>query len=144
MQYFYATLLCYTTSLLAVKTTLLTQYYRLFSVQSRIRTLYVSAILLVIAWSLSQVFLAAFVCVPVSAFWNDSSDGGGRCLPPLPLLYTNAAGNIATEVAVLVLPLPVLGRLNLPTSQRTMLVGIFSLGFMYVQPFPSPLSPSLA
>src|SRR5688572_24691937 len=123
-------MILYTSALLSVKTTLLTQYFRLFSVQT-LRSLYLAAFVLVVCWSLSQILLAAFACVPVSAFWDSSVDGA-RCLPPLPLLYANAAGNIATEVAVLALPLPVLGALNLPRSQRFMLIGIFSLGFLYV------------
>jgi hypothetical protein len=127
---FYASIILYTTALLAVKTTLLTQYYRLFSVQS-MRSLYLTAFVLVVTWSVSQVFLAAFACMPVSAFW-DTTASGAKCLPTLPLLYSNAAGNIATEVAVLALPLPVLGSLNLPRSQRMMLIGVFSLGFVTV------------
>ena len=121
-------MILYTFALLAVKTTLLTQYYRLFSVQT-MRNVYLAAFVLVVCWGLSQVFLAAFACIPVPAFW-DSSIENAQCLPPLPLLYANAAGNIATEIAVLVLPLPVLGSLNLPRSQRLMLIGIFSLGFL--------------
>lgn len=127
---FYSSMILYTSALLAVKTTLLTQYYRLFSVQT-LRNIYIAAFTLVVCWSISQVLLAALACVPISAFWDSSVDSS-RCLPPLPLLYANAAGNIATEVAVLALPLPVLGALNLHRSQRAMLIGIFSLGFLTV------------
>jgi hypothetical protein len=93
------------------------------------RRLYFAAFVVVVTWSTSQVFLAAFACMPVSAFW-DSTASDAKCLPTLPLLYSNAAGNIATEVAVLALPLPVLGALNLPRPQRMMLIGVFSLGFV--------------
>lgn len=129
----------YTSALLSVKTTLLTQYYRLFSVQA-MRSVYLAAFILVVCWSVSQVLIAALACLPVSAFW-DNSVTDARCLPAQPLLYTNAAGNIATELAVLALPLPVLGTLNLPLLQRIMLIGTFSLGFLYVDILEQPLLP---
>jgi hypothetical protein len=131
-QSIYISTVLYAASLLAVKTTLLTQYYRLFSVQS-VRFTYIAVMVLVIGWSVAQVFVAVFACVPVAAFWDDRvAAGAATCIPRLTQRYVNAAGNIATEVMVIALPLPAIGGLNLPRAQRLMLMGIFSLGFTYV------------
>ncbi|KAL1844940.1 hypothetical protein VTK73DRAFT_1478 [Phialemonium thermophilum] len=128
--------------------TFLLQYYRVFAVQ-KLRSLFLLAILLVGGWSLSQVLVAIFTCHPISAYWDRGGGGsdthpqGGparapttaaapSCIPDLPQWYVNAAGNILTDVAIFVLPLPILGRLNLPRTQRLVLIGVFSLGFLCV------------
>jgi hypothetical protein len=42
--------------------------------------------------------------------------------------YTNVAGNIATDLIVIILPIPAIIKLNLPSRQKWYLVGIFILG----------------
>lgn len=53
----------------------------------------------------------------------------------LPFWYINAAGNIATDLAIFIMPLPALSKLQLGKKQKYMLLGIFSLGFLYVDNF---------
>lgn len=118
----------YVTCLLLVKATLLTQYFRLFSIQS-MDIIYIVTIIAVVSWSAIQVILTIFTCIPVSAFWDKNQDRA-TCLPQTIMSYINAAGNIATEAGILILPLPVLARLNLAKQHRAMLVFIFSLGFL--------------
>ncbi|KAJ4267513.1 hypothetical protein NW762_003620 [Fusarium torreyae] len=42
--------------------------------------------------------------------------------------YTNVAGNIATDLIIILLPIPAIVRLKLPRRQKWYLVGIFALG----------------
>ncbi|KAI1843182.1 hypothetical protein JX265_009922 [Neoarthrinium moseri] len=126
---FYVSITLYNTGLFFTKMTFLAQYYRVLSIRKMRLTLQI-AMAVVGAWSLSQVFVGIFICQPIAKFWNDSLDG--HCIPNLPQWYVNAAGNIATDVAVFVLPLPVLGHLHLPKQQKLILLGIFSLGFFTV------------
>ncbi|XXG94295.1 hypothetical protein Hte_000549 [Hypoxylon texense] len=79
------------------------------------------------SWSLSQVIISIFICDPIAGFWEKSIDP--RCIANYPQWYINAAGNIATDLAIFVIPLPVLVHLHLPKAQRFVLIGIFSLGF---------------
>lgn len=117
----------YNTGLFFTKMTFLAQYYRVLAIKKT--QLVIKILMLVIGgWSLSQIFVGIFICQPVAKFWNDSLDG--HCIPNLPQWYINAAGNIATDIAVFVLPLPVLGHLHLPKQQKLILLGIFSLGFL--------------
>lgn len=81
-------------------------------------------------WAISQLLVVIFTCTPVDKFWN--SDKPGHCIPDLPFWYINAAGNIATDIAIFAMPLPVLRKLQLRTKQKYFLIGIFSLGFLYV------------
>lgn len=44
--------------------------------------------------------------------------------------YANAIGNIIADLMIIVLPLPMIKGLNLPGTQKLVLVGIFCLGFL--------------
>lgn len=107
--------------------TFLAQYYRAFATQGTKKILIIS-IVIVSTWSISQIFVVLFLCQPMAAFWDKSIDG--KCLPNNPQWYINAAGNIATDVLIILLPMPFLIRLNIPSRQRYALVAIFCLGFL--------------
>ncbi|KAM7194843.1 hypothetical protein V8F33_007041 [Rhypophila sp. PSN 637] len=129
LRYFYFSIVFYCAGLMTIKLTFLFGYYRVLAVQ-HMRVVYIVAIVIVGGWSISQVFVGIFTCTPVSGFWDKSIPS--TCIPNLPQWYINAAGNIITDVAVFVLPLPAIWRLQLAKPQRLMLVGIFCLGFFTV------------
>lgn len=126
-QNFYVSIALYNTGLMAVKMTFLTQYYRVL-VLRRFRHICVIAMVVIGAWSFSQVLVGLFICTPVAGFWDASLNP--RCIPTPLQWYVNAAGNILTDIAIFVMPLPVLAHLKLPKAQRVSLVGIFCLGFL--------------
>ncbi|KAK8062653.1 hypothetical protein PG997_014750 [Apiospora hydei] len=122
-EYLWFSVLWYNTAIMSTKLALLAQYHRVLPIQSLRRAC--AALQVVIGlWGLSQIMLSIFTCFPIQA-----------CIPTLPLAYQNAAGNIVTYIAVLVLPLPALSSLRLPRAQKCLLIGIFCLGFLYVYPY---------
>ncbi|KAI1407041.1 hypothetical protein F5Y13DRAFT_142190 [Hypoxylon sp. FL1857] len=123
---FYISITLYNTGLMFVKLAFLTQYCRVLSIK-KMRTTFIAAMVIIGCWSLSQVIVGIFICDPVSGFWEQSTES--KCIPNLTQWYINAAGNIATDIAIFVLPLPVLVHLHLPSAQRLVLIGIFCLGF---------------
>ncbi|KAI1393975.1 uncharacterized protein F4822DRAFT_386677 [Hypoxylon trugodes] len=123
---FYVSITLYNVGLMFVKLAFLAQYYRVLTIK-RMRKTFLSAMVIIGCWSLSQVIVGIFICDPVSGFWEKSSDP--TCIPNYPQWYINAAGNIASDIAIFILPLPVIGHLHLPKAQRLVLIGIFSLGF---------------
>ncbi|KAL7629032.1 hypothetical protein AAE478_000550 [Parahypoxylon ruwenzoriense] len=123
---FYVSITLYTTGLMFVKLAFLTQYYRVLAIK-KMRVTFIAAMIIIGSWSLSQVIISIFTCDPISGFWEKSLEP--KCIPNLPQWYINAAGNIATDIAIFLLPMPVIGHLNLPKAQRLVLIGIFSLGF---------------
>ncbi|KAK3393540.1 hypothetical protein B0H63DRAFT_505413 [Podospora didyma] len=124
---FYISIVLYNAALTATKIAFLLQYYRIFGTPYMRRVILI-ALALVAMWSISQLLVVIFSCTPIEKFWLGDSVPG-TCIPNLPFWYINAAGNIATDVVVFVLPLPALSRLNLRMTQKLMLLGIFSLGF---------------
>ncbi|KAF6814210.1 integral membrane protein [Colletotrichum plurivorum] len=129
MHTFYISIVFYNIALLCIKLSFLFQYYRIMAVP-RMRRLYAVAIVIVGAWSVSQLLIAAFQCLPVEGFWDKKVPA--KCIPTQPQWYVNAAGNIITDVAIFALPLPIFGHLSLPRKQKLLLMGIFSLGFFTV------------
>ncbi|KAI1326235.1 hypothetical protein F5Y16DRAFT_236131 [Xylariaceae sp. FL0255] len=126
LKNFYVNIVFYNTGLMFVKLTFLTQYYRVI-VLKKFRIICVIAMVLIGTWSFSQVLVSIFFCKPIAGFWDSSLNA--KCIPDLPEWYTNAAGNIFSDVFIFILPMPVLAHLNLPTAQKIPLLGIFSLGF---------------
>lgn len=117
----------YCAALFAIKMTFLFQYYRVLAVQN-LRKVFLAAIVIVGAWSLSQLLIGIFICSPIQGFWDSTVQA--KCIPNYPQFYINAAGNIVTDIVVFALPLPIIGKLQLAKPQKIMLLGIFSLGFL--------------
>ncbi|KAH8904453.1 hypothetical protein BR93DRAFT_946751 [Coniochaeta sp. PMI_546] len=129
LRSFYVSIVLYCAGLFTIKMTFLFQYYRVFGVQN-LRKIFIAAIVVVGAWGISQVLIGIFICTPIRGFWDATVRA--KCIPNYPQFYINAAGNIITDIAVLVMPFPLLKRLNLPKQQKLLLFGIFGLGFFTV------------
>jgi hypothetical protein len=125
-KYGYALECVYCASIAFPKLSILASYLRIFVTEwTRIAT-YV-LILLVIATPINGVVVSLLSCQPISARWN----------PDLFSSHCNSAQhfwvrvdipNIITDVAMLVLPLPLVWRLQIDLRQRIALCGIFQLG----------------
>lgn len=125
------TLLLYHAGLCAAKLTFLLQYYRIFAIAlPRMRIIYIAAIIIVGAWSFAQVLIALLICRPIQGLWDKTIEA--ECMPNAPQIYVNAGGNIITDVAIFLLPLPAIRHLTLQRRQKAVLLGIFSLGFFTV------------
>ncbi|KAH9889602.1 hypothetical protein F4778DRAFT_383664 [Xylariomycetidae sp. FL2044] len=124
---FWFSLLFYNIVLQLIKMTFLFQYYRVVAQVKKLRIVYLVAMVLIGCWSISQIVLINVLCVPIERFWDRSVEG--RCVDGKVVTEVNNIGNIITDFIVLVLPLPVLLRLNLRPAQKWALVGVFSLGF---------------
>lgn len=69
-------------------------------------------------------FFNIFQCIPVSEVF----DPAGKCIPLITLYLASVPVNIITDLAVLVLPIPVLTGMQLPRKQKTILIATFGLG----------------
>ncbi|KAK7994708.1 hypothetical protein PG990_013481 [Apiospora arundinis] len=127
-KFFYLGVVVYNVSLLFVKLSLFLQYYRLVDQVPRYRTLFLVAGFIVVGWTISMIFTMTFICIPVYAYWDKSVPN--VCLSDPVMQLTNSIGNIATDVMLLLLPMPVLWNLKLPPRQKWSVIGIFSLGFL--------------
>lgn len=130
-QLFWASIVFYNICLTLIKLTFLFQYERVLSVH-KMKMVIRALGTIIMLWALSQVFITVFICFPVAKFWQ--RDLPGSCMSNVPFWYINAAGNIVTDLAIFIMPLPVLSKLQLHKKQKYFVMGIFSLGFLYVKP----------
>lgn len=79
-------------------------------------------------WQVGQIFLQIFSCIPVQFAWDKSIHG--KCVSVTVMRDMNSTVNLATDLIILLLPLPVLRRLGLPRNQKIAVFCIFGLGFL--------------
>lgn len=76
-------------------------------------------------------FITVFQCRPVQAAYNLAIENP-RCISIESIYLASAPVNVATDLAILVLPIPVLTTLSLPRRQKTFLILSFLLGVIFV------------
>ena len=126
-----------------VKFSILAFYWRLFKVSIRIPVYVLRAVTIcweigvvgdifypsISAWltsAITKILATVFQCVPVSGFWNKTIHA--KCVNPKHAFLGNSIPNIATDIALLLMPVPYIWRLHRTSSQKIVLTGIFMLG----------------
>ena len=87
----------------------------------------------IVFYSFWTILSSIFFCIPVRGFWDSSIHS--NCLPKKPFWLLSACLNIATDLTIFLLPMPVLTTLTLPWRQKVGVVFIFGVGLLYVKPF---------
>lgn len=129
MKAFWATIPFYNAAVLTAKATILMQYHRVFPTR-RMRHISWTMIVLLAIYGTWCVLSAFLNCIPVAKFWDPRIEG--YCLSQKGLWFSNAGMHIATDLAILVIPVPALMALELPRRQKGALIAIFALGGLYV------------
>lgn len=84
---------------------------------------------LVVAWTLAFFFANLFECVPISVNWT----GTGGAPPPIcinetPMYYAEAYSDVATDLLILITPIPMIWTLQMATARKVAVSGVFLLG----------------
>ncbi|OJD19757.1 hypothetical protein AJ78_00256 [Emergomyces pasteurianus Ep9510] len=115
----------YNISLFCTKASISLQYRRIFP-GSRIRIVCNGAIVFIVLYGMWVVLGSFLICIPVQKFWDDTVEGS--CMSRDGLWLSTAIVHIVTDIILLMMPMPILVRLNLPRRQRIALVLVFALG----------------
>lgn len=84
---------------------------------------------LIVAYTIAIAVPLIFSCKPISKAW-DIYMTEGECLNTPILYYATAISNIASDIVLFFLPLPILIKLQIPLQQKVGLFIIFSIGSM--------------
>lgn len=123
----YAFTILYNPALMATKTSILIFYLRMArNTQNILRVASYVTLGIVNTAGFVLTFLNAFRCHPPIAAYTPNSNG--TCISIVTLFLCSAPVNIITDLAILVLPIPVLTGMRLPQRQKTVLVFTFALG----------------
>ena len=71
-----------------------------------------------------------FQCHPIQGAWNPLLKA--KCVDINKIFMGVSGANVATDLALLIVPLPHLWRLQIPLTTKIQLLGIFSMGGLYV------------
>lgn len=122
----------YVYNLVWTKISFLLMYYRIFRVPYFKKWAYIIGTFVVL-WVITIMFAFIFICVPVQKLWYPELPG--HCINQVGTWIANAASTILTDLAILVLPIPQVWKLQLARGQKIALTFAFCLGFLYAS-FP--------
>lgn len=97
-------------------------------------------ICIVVSYTIAITLSNLFACQPIQAAW-DGSIADKQCINTSALYITTAALNIATDITMLVLPIPVVIPLQMSRRQKAEVVVIFVLGSLWVCSSTSSVHP---
>jgi hypothetical protein len=125
-QLLFAYIFIYVVAIPLIKLSIILFYRRIFGMNW---VMWICAFLTVGYWfSCTIAFLVC--CRPLSYYWTQYRDpGGGKCIFNLyPFYIGNAAANVATDGIILMVPIPLVWKLQMRTAQKVLVSGIFLLG----------------
>ncbi|KAI9804430.1 MAG: hypothetical protein M1825_001329 [Sarcosagium campestre] len=119
----------YVLNLGIVKMSILLFYRRVFAIEARTRMILYSWMGIVIIWDISFLLCMILQCNPTSYFWNRVLQGPGSCTKHVvPLYAVQSAINIVTDLIIYIFPMPIIWKLNMSTSRKVGLIGVFIAG----------------
>ncbi|RYP05571.1 hypothetical protein DL765_009805 [Monosporascus sp. GIB2] len=119
----------YVFNLVWTKLSILMMFYRIFRFSYFKKAAYAIGAFIV-AWVICITFVFIFICVPVQKVW--APDMPGRCVNQVGTWIANAASTILSDLAILILPMPAIWKLQLRQADRIALSFAFGLGFFVV------------
>ena len=83
---------------------------------------------LIICYYTGAWLATIFQCTPVQKSWVKTVPG--QCFNTATFFFVNAGFNIATDIAIMLLPVPVIRSLKLPLRQKIILSFVFAIGMV--------------
>ncbi|KAK7932422.1 hypothetical protein PG985_003134 [Apiospora marii] len=126
MKWLYASSIVWIPTAFFTKASLLLLTARLFSVYRRTaRYIRLYVWFLLIAYTPIQ-FVKIFICWPIAHYWDSSLPG--RCLDQPKVFLTDTALAFVTDFIILVIPIPLTWKLNMPLRKKMKVAGMLGAG----------------
>ncbi|WRT66766.1 uncharacterized protein IL334_003729 [Kwoniella shivajii] len=116
----------YNPATMTIKLAILFLYRRMSEVQPWFRYGTYATMTIVTLSGVVCTFLAVFQCRPVRSAWHSREEG--VCIDMIALFLSTAPINILTDLAILLLPLPILTGLRMEMRQKVALIATFCVG----------------
>ena len=123
----------YVTTLLSYKITILLLCLRLFGVNRNFRRCTWALMFFVFGYLFSNLLTEIFGCMPISKAYQPETPG--HCIDSIRVGLVYGAMNIASDLFIFVLPLPMVWRLQLTVYEKLGVSFIFMNGAMYITSF---------
>lgn len=113
-----------------VKASILVFYMNIFTVRPFRIAVYVM-LGIVISWTIAYFFANLFTCVPVTSLiepFYDDFFPGRKCINAVPMWLSVVGSDLVVDVGILIMPIPMVIKLQLPWKARLGVLGMFLLG----------------
>lgn len=126
----YSSNILYNPALMLSKTSILLQYSQLFSSNEVFKWFNTATMVVVNLGGFALTMMTAFQCSPPDAVFNPlrSTERDDKCTSVLTIYLSSVPLNIITDVAILLLPMPIVKLLNLAWKQKIILTMTFGFG----------------
>ena len=122
--------LVYITGITLIRISVVLFYHRIFGRERHFRIALWHTGGMLIAWFLAINALSIFQCSPVQKQWENSVPG--HCLSFYGTFIGVTASNVFIDLFLLILPVPMLWKLQIKKRQKIALTANFLLGYRYV------------
>lgn len=120
----------YLMCIMLAKVSILLFYNRLFGINKRFRLISYGVMAFVVSYCVASAFTIVFQCTPPKATWNLLLRVTSHCLSIIKIDIAIGAFNIASDIFILFLPIPMLWQLRMPVSQRLGLIVVMTTGIL--------------
>ena len=126
LQYSIAQAIIYGLGVYFAKTTILILLLRIFGIDQKFRAVTWFVIAVWTTWTIIDVCLCLFGCNPIRKAWEPLLPG--TCIDIIQVGIASGYINIVTDVAILVLPIPMVWQLHLRTKLKVAVTAVFLCG----------------
>jgi hypothetical protein len=124
----FALQILHTCAMPLIKASVLAFYLRLFPTHRFRIAVWVIGVY-VFCWWISIFVATLMQCRPISSNWGTQPVQLGNCLADINIMYEVAAfTNMVSDVAILILPFPVIWGLHMPRKHKLAVLGVFLTG----------------
>lgn len=121
----------YLLSIMCTKIAILLLYVQLFGIKRPFRYLCFAMMGVVASYCIIFFFIEAFNCNPVTKVWHSLTyKGKFSCFDNSMVEFVIGGFNIATDLIILVMPVPIILNLKMDLKRRLGLLVIFSTGIL--------------
>lgn len=127
IQWFYISTVIYCPAAFFTKTTILLLIARIFTAQRRYSRAIYAFIWASLAAYIPMEIVRISVCQPIRTFW-DPLVQNGRCLNQRKVFFSSLALAIVTDVIILLVPVPLVYKLNQPVKEKLKILLLLAIG----------------
>ncbi|KAI1739689.1 hypothetical protein F4680DRAFT_448686 [Xylaria scruposa] len=128
---FYIGQITYKISLCLTKSSILLLYLRIFGNVKWLRRTCYALLALMALYYTGATMATIFQCIPVAAAF-DKNVAKLKCISIIPFWYMNAVLSIATDIIILLIPMPLIYALQMSRPRKAALIIVFALGTFVV------------
>ncbi|KAI9713726.1 MAG: hypothetical protein M1812_006564 [Candelaria pacifica] len=122
---FYAAAIFYAPMAFFVKVALLTILTRVFAPYRKTLILIYVLIGLLMAYYIPALITKIRICMPISAYWRGERE---NCLDQGAIIMSDSIISVISDLAILVLPLPLTWSLQMPRKKKLRVIGLLGAG----------------